>query len=212
MKNRKQVLIDKKFQLSKSFSVIGIVFVIITAIIIFMGIFIMSNNQKLELKNADMKNSIDDIRQIMDLQQKVFIALSSRALSDNEEVNANEASQLNADYNSSIIKLMNAIKNNESIVVSNVDIMERNNWLIVIVITCLFVGVLVLCFLMIRFTHRISGPIWVMSKHLKEVLNGQTPTMHDLREKDEFKEFYDLFRQVVSGHLKVPEPKSTSEE
>ena len=74
MKNRKQVLIDKKFQLTKSFSVIGFFSVIVIVIILLIGIFLLSNNQKLNTETVYLEKSILDLKQIMELQQSVFIS------------------------------------------------------------------------------------------------------------------------------------------
>ena len=203
MKNRKQVLIDKKFQLTKSFSVIGFFSVIVIVIILLIGIFLLSNNQNLNTETVYLEKSILDLKQIMELQQSVFISLSSRPTIDNSKVDVQEANQLNADYNSSIQKLTNTIKKNESIVVSNQNIVEMNNWLIGVVSIVFLLGILVLYLLMIRFTHRISGPIFVMTRHMNDVLEGKKPQMYDLRTKDEFKDFYKLFRQMVAKQMET---------
>lgn len=201
MKNRKQILIDKKFQLTKSLTVIGFVSSIVIAIIVLMGVFILSNNEQLGIHNQEMQASILDVRDIMELQQSIFISLSSRPTIDTAEVDMAEANQLNTDYNNSIKKLTATIKKNETIVAANKDLMDKNNWLVGIVVGIFILGILILYFQMIRFTHRISGPIFVMTRYMKEILEGKKPTMYDLREKDEFKDFYELFRKVTEQHI-----------
>jgi len=201
MKNRKKVLIDKKFQLTKSFSVIGFFSIVVIVIILLMGIFLLSNNQKLEVENKNLENSILDLKQIMELQQSVFISLSSRPMAKDSQIDRVEANQLNADYNSSIRKLTATIKKNERIVASNRDVIKMNKWLIGIISVVFLMAIVVLYLLMIRFTHRISGPIWVMTNHLNELLAGKSPQMNDLREKDEFKDFYELFRKMVAKQV-----------
>ena len=50
-----------------------------------------------------------------------------------------------------------------------------------------------LYFYMINITHRISGPIYVVKKYMEDIIAGGRPEFRDLREKDEFKEFYRTF-------------------
>ena len=203
MKNRKQVLIDKKFQLSKSLSVIGFFSIIVIVIVLLIGIFLLSNNQKLNTETANLEKSILDLKLIMELQQSVYISLSSRPTIDNSKVDVQEANQLNANYNSSIQKLTHTIKKNEGIVASNQNIVKMNNWLFGVVSAVFLLGILVLYLLMIRITHRISGPIWVMTRHMTDVLEGKKPQMNDLRTKDEFKDFYDLFRKMITKQMET---------
>lgn len=47
-------------------------------------------------------------------------------------------------------------------------------------------------------SHRICGPVHVMSQSFDEIVAGRFPTMRDLRRKDEFKEFYEQMRRAVN--------------
>ena len=42
-------------------------------------------------------------------------------------------------------------------------------------------------------THRMVGPLYVMSRFMLELKEGRLPKMRALRQKDEFKEFYEVF-------------------
>ncbi len=51
----------------------------------------------------------------------------------------------------------------------------------------------------IVFTHRISGPIFVLERWISELAEGRLPTLRPLRKKDEFKQFHDAFARAVDG-------------
>ena len=53
--------------------------------------------------------------------------------------------------------------------------------------------------MIIRITHRISGPIYVMSNYIKDIINGDFPDPRPLRDKDELKKFYSLFVDLVDS-------------
>ena len=48
-------------------------------------------------------------------------------------------------------------------------------------------------------THRICGPLHVISSHLKELASGRLPKPRSLRARDEFKDFYQLFTQAMES-------------
>ena len=42
-----------------------------------------------------------------------------------------------------------------------------------------------------------SGPIFLMSRYIDDIIKGEYPIVRALREKDEFKEFYEKFTEMV---------------
>ena len=48
-------------------------------------------------------------------------------------------------------------------------------------------------------SHRICGPIFVLTRALRELADGRIPTLRPLRKKDEFKEVYLLLIDVVDS-------------
>ena len=46
-------------------------------------------------------------------------------------------------------------------------------------------------------THRVAGPIYVMSKHMQALAQGAFPRMRSLRKSDELKDFFDQFQAAV---------------
>lgn len=51
----------------------------------------------------------------------------------------------------------------------------------------------------IFFTHRVSGPIFVMGQWLEELRDGRFPAIRPLRKRDEFKDFHATLAQVVES-------------
>ena len=49
----------------------------------------------------------------------------------------------------------------------------------------------------IILTHRVAGPLYVLDRHLGEIIRGRLPKVRALRKKDEFKELHDSFRMAV---------------
>ena len=48
-------------------------------------------------------------------------------------------------------------------------------------------------------THRMCGPLHLMTCHFKELAAGRLPKPRSLRARDEFKEFYEVFSQAVEA-------------
>lgn len=48
-------------------------------------------------------------------------------------------------------------------------------------------------------THRVAGPVHLLSHYLGVLASGRYPTMRPLRKNDELKAFFDSFRKAVEG-------------
>ena len=81
--------------------------------------------------------------------------------------------------------------------VSMKEIARNNSILLYAVLIYLIVQGIVLSFIMIRRTHRISGPIYLLSVYTRDIIEGRYPQMRPLRRLDEFTDYYDLFAEMV---------------
>lgn len=170
---RKQYIIDKKFQLRTTFTVIGVVTIISAIIIAAIASYVVWNNSR-----------IDNIYQIED---NVFSFLTSRFQGVEDPAYKNAIKQIAQNHNDNLGMLK--------------QIITVNQYLLVALLVYIIGQGLVLYMMLIRQTHRISGPIYVMSNYIRQIIAGNWPTMRNLREKDELKDFYDLLRQMVE-HFK----------
>ncbi|MBU3916178.1 hypothetical protein KKA14_11650 [bacterium] len=200
MKNRKQTIINKDFQLKKAFGVTAIVSIIISIIIISVGVFITLNNNEIDSNNEGIIRNTEQIKKIMELQQSLYINLSIRP-ENCGKIGQKIADNAVLDFNNAIDKLNKAVDSNENMVKSNHHIMKYNTWLIIVIIILFLVGIAILYNRVLEHTHRISGPIFVMTRILREVKEGKEPQMRDLRDKDDFKEFHGLFRDLIYEHI-----------
>ena len=46
-------------------------------------------------------------------------------------------------------------------------------------------------------THRMCGPLFVLERYLRELIEGRFPKRRPLRKKDEFNDFYEVFWQAM---------------
>lgn len=196
MKQKRSYIIDRNYQFKKSFAIIGFFGSIVSIIIVVVGIIITGNSEKIESNNTFIIDNTKKIQKIFELQQDIIVNFSLMPGTTSTKTYAKTAGKLANDYNKSMDILKAAIDSNSSIRSANRKIMSMNNWLISIIIVITIAGIIVLYVQLIRHTHRISGPIFIMSRYIREILDGKSPDMRDLREKDDFKEFYSLFRQM----------------
>ncbi|MBU2510082.1 hypothetical protein KJ966_02050 [bacterium] len=203
MKKRKQTIVNRDFQLKKTLGVTAVVSVIISIIIISVGVFITINNNEIDNNNAGVIDNISRTKEIMDLHQSLWINLLSLRPDDCNKMDQKTIDNAMKDYNNAIDKLNAAIESNENLIKSNQGIMKYNNWLIMMIILFFIIGIAILYNRVLEHTHRISGPIFVMTRIIKEALEGKDPQMRDLREKDDFKEFHELFRDLIRKHVEL---------
>ncbi len=62
--------------------------------------------------------------------------------------------------------------------------------------TSVAIGVVIGLFALV-LTHRVAGPIYVMTRYIAVLADGHFPKMRKLRSSDEFKELFDLFQKSV---------------
>lgn len=51
----------------------------------------------------------------------------------------------------------------------------------------------------ILITHRIAGPIFIISRYVDSITDGKIPETRPLRKKDELKEFFDKFSKMLEA-------------
>lgn len=51
----------------------------------------------------------------------------------------------------------------------------------------------------IFITHRVAGPIYIISRYLRQIADNQVPHTRPLRKGDELKEFFDTFSAMLSS-------------
>lgn len=93
--------------------------------------------------------------------------------------------------------------------IESMKLMVSNNTFLIWAVTALVVlQGLVLFFVLIIKTHRIAGPIYVMSGYMRQIIGGKIPgSMRAIRTKDSLKDFYELFCVMIerlrSGKVSV---------
>jgi len=83
--------------------------------------------------------------------------------------------------------------------------LAAQDWEILLSIALAFVAFLVaLALLALLVTHRMAGPIYVMSRHVRTLAKGRIPAVRQLRKGDEFGELYEeLGRAVEAIHRRT---------
>jgi len=159
MFKRRAKIIDRKFQLRTTLTVIGVTLIAFLVIIALAGIIAARNSREIRNAIAGINGSIAEDQGIGDRAARV-----------------------------------EALKRHGSALQ---DSAKRNFYLISLILAAVLIQSVVLYFYLIRVTHRISGPIYVISRYIEQIMEGRHPEFRALRDKDEFKEFYAKFVEMV---------------
>ena len=76
-------------------------------------------------------------------------------------------------------------------------IINRNNGLITILIISYMMQILLIFYLMLKRSQRISGPIYLMSRYFDEIIEGNYPEIRPLRKNDDFQRLFDKLRKMT---------------
>lgn len=74
---------------------------------------------------------------------------------------------------------------------------RESNTIVTVVVTFVLLEIVALGFWGIMVTHRIAGPIFIITRYVKSIRDGVYPDMRPLRDGDEMKTFFDSFRDMV---------------
>jgi|GEM_PF-897927 len=207
MTNRKNYLINKKFQFKKTFSVMSIVAITIILIILFMVIVISLNRASIDRNNSSIVKNNMKINTIIKGQKEFY----NDHIAGIKAGRTSGIAKLKREYENHVgqtnKRLAEIVRENERIVGSNTCIVRKNTAVIIGSMLIAVLGLIFIYLKMIRETHRISGPIYLMTRYIKEIKKGKYPDMRDLRKDDEFREFYDLFRELAEKIIKLENRK-----
>jgi nitrogen fixation/metabolism regulation signal transduction histidine kinase len=192
MNSRKQTIIDRKFQLRTTFSIIGTTCLILLIVIAVMGINAVQNNKRL-------KDIIKKQKDVCIIQEDVL-----KSLSLFEEGEKWSNLKIAKD------RISEGLSKNKEMLDENIATIENmakwNNVLLNgIIIFVILLGV-IFYFVLIRKTHQISAPIYLLTQYIEEIIEGRYPEVRPIRRGDEFREFYQLFEKMVET-LKERESK-----
>jgi nitrogen fixation/metabolism regulation signal transduction histidine kinase len=178
---RKKYVLDKKFQTRVSLR--AIILPLITTIAICLVLLYVAGNTN-GLIDESNKN-INAVIGAQDSMLEIFMAVPA----------------LQNPHNTLVQKADKSFQKNLTLV-SRVhdyhELIKTNNLVVMYILAALTVVQALLIFSQfIFFSHKISGPIRVMTGYLREFRKGNRPAFRPLRVGDELQEFYNEFKKTL---------------
>ncbi len=178
---RKKYVVDKKFQIG--LSVRAVLLPLTTTLAICAMVLVFSGST-----NRIFLDSNDDINAIIDTQEQMLDMFMSIPALQNQ--NSPIAQKYDKIFKENLAH-MNEIHQNHARIKKNIVIV------IFILIAMTLVQAAIIFFQFIFFSHKISGPLLVMTRYLRELRKGNRPELRSLRGNDELKEFYNEFNETI---------------
>jgi len=139
------------------------------------------------IRDSNVINNNNEIDTILKDQDGIVHSLTYRLLGTKNQADKDAIKQISQSHNNNLQALDGIIK--------------YNKFLVIILLGLVILNASLLSFFLIRKTHKISGPIYVMTGYLNEIREGRKPLFRQIREKDEFKDFYKLFVETMEKIL-----------
>jgi len=172
---RKKYIVDKKFQYGLSFR--AIILPLVSVLAVCAVLLYYADSTKIIVTESD--GFIDEIVSNQDALIDMFLSTPALQKMDNPVIKEGHHN-----FTDNIGKLKK-IKDNSRLITKNSTIV------LYVLIALTVIQSIVIFLLFIVVSHRISGPIQVMSRHLDEFKKGNVPVMRPLRKKDELRDFYE---------------------
>lgn len=77
---------------------------------------------------------------------------------------------------------------------------EKNNQLLMVTIAVMIISTILLFRYLIHSTQKAAGPVQVMNRFVRDLLEGRKPEIRSLRKNDELKDFYEDFTRLVEKY------------
>jgi len=180
---KRNKLIDKKLQLKTAFSVIRFYFIAFFVILVLMIIHTVLTDIKINGTISNLKGAVDTEQNIVN----AFIKYSDLTSNPDLQLKTEKISQ---DHKQTIkviethIAVLSGILKSGFIVIS-------------IIAGFIILMGLILFYYLIRLTHTISGPIYVMTQHIQDIIDGKEISLRALRDDDQLKDFYSRFMEMA---------------
>ncbi len=178
MFQRRKSYVDRGFQLKTAIAIISITMISFFVIVAYTGMTAAFNTKKISAAIEEYREAAVSNDHLLDSLAK------DRKAPD---------------------RLVDRIKKNRNMTTAvlkkNTDIMnsfnDQNYRLISLIILVVLVQSVVIYFFLVRITHRIAGPLFVISRYMDQIKQGEVPEFRKLREKDQLQEFYTEFCEVA---------------
>ncbi|HOJ28820.1 MAG TPA: hypothetical protein PL059_07070 [Spirochaetota bacterium] len=188
-KVKRSIIINRYYQLKTGFGVAGLFALCISILFIITGSFVMWNNRSISRAMAhqlDLQNVQDDILKSIEMlsqygNRKNLIFEAYKAIGD-------------------LQKNASALKESNELLTRSIAINRYLMWINgVLGITLVVVTFIIV----VRRTHRVAGPMFLLKRYMNEIIEGKVPEIRPLRKGDEFKDVFDTFTKMVESlHLK----------
>lgn len=180
---KRQIIVNRKFQMNIAVSFAMITALTMTVIIVIISSVLIFNNIKLNKITSDQQTLSETSGEIF----KSLIGLSSIKKLQNVHLSTTLLLEDNEKTGVLINRNIEEIRK----------ITERNRLLIIILIISAIIQSAIVFYLMLKRSHRISGPVFLLNRYIDELKAGNSPEIRPIRTNDDFHELFDNFRELV---------------
>ena len=180
---KRHIIVNRKFQYNIAAAFAGLSAFIMTIIIIILSSILISSSSRLD--------EISRNQQVLsETQSEIFKTLIILSGSKNLGNMRMSAEMLKRDSDNTRVLLdQNSRKVRE--------ITARNRIVIVMLIISAVVQSVIIFYIMLRRSSRISGPMFLLNRYITEIKNGNYPEIRRLRAHDDFQDVFDNFRELA---------------
>ncbi len=181
--SKRHIIINRNFQINIAVSFTIITALTMSVIIVVISSILISNNIKLDKITKDQQTLSETEGEIF----KSLIGLSNSKKINNLHLSTSLLLEDNEKTAILISRNIEEIRN----------ITDRNRILIMILIISAIIQSAIVFYYMLKRSHRISGPIFLLNRYIDELKAGNSPEIRSIRSNDDFHELFDNFSEFV---------------
>ncbi|MFC1669406.1 hypothetical protein ACFL20_03385 [Spirochaetota bacterium] len=183
MAKRKIRILDKKFQLRTIFSITGIMLISFFVIIVISSYNAMNSN-------AMIKEAMTKLNRTIETEDNIV-----HTLIKNSRRTGNGKFRISIkDISNDHMKSIEVMKEHLAFLKGRINSSYN---LLIIISTFSLIVIIITYFFILRLTHRISGPVYVIKNRIQDLIDGIKPDFRELRAKDELNDLYEKVKELA---------------
>ncbi|MBN1496561.1 MAG: hypothetical protein JXA07_07320 [Spirochaetes bacterium] len=173
---RKRRILDRKFQVKAIATAAAIALVSFSFITLLILVFSLKNRADIGAERKRLEKAIETQDNIVN----AFMQYSMNAQSGSLRLSIGTVKKDHEESMDAIKRHIDALGN------------YADGYFILLIAAIVMTIIVIIAhsLYMVRLTHRISGPVFVMLGLIQDMIDGEKPEFRDLRDKDELKELY----------------------
>jgi len=194
---RKQIIVDRKYQIGTTNRIVAAVLIIITIIVGTITASVVYNNNTIKKNSNKIIQNNAKIENIHEIEDNIVNFLTTTNSGLDEKSYDRAIREIAIKHKTNLDTLRKIISDNQNIIANDKEIIQISQQLLITLVIITAIVSILFYKILLKRTLRISGPVFVLKRYMNEIINGNFPKIRPLRDNDELQDLHETFTKMV---------------